>query len=118
VVLNLTKEPELIDCANNGLESVNQYERSYLSASAIANNPDVDDAFRIAVDSPGSSSYLKTDKQQDLEICCLRIMTPTALISTPLNITKNLVLDWSSRLGFLKSRDAHGHDDGESLNAT
>lgn len=67
VVLNLTKEPELIDCANNGLESVNQYERSYLSASAIANNPDVDDTFPIAVDSPGSSSYLKTDKQQDLE---------------------------------------------------
>jgi len=42
------------DCANNGLESVNQYERSYSSASAVANNPDVDDAFSIAVDSPGS----------------------------------------------------------------
>jgi len=56
------------------------YERSYSSASAVANNPDVDDAFSIA-DSPGSFNYLRTDKQQDLEdLGTLWILTLTALI--------------------------------------
>ncbi len=123
VVLNLTREPELIDCANNGLESVNQYERSYSSASATANNPDIDDAFSIAVDSPGSSSYLRTNKQQDLED--LGTLSEFDADSFDLNSFED---DKEQELGFGSeqpfgnsfgaSRDTYGLDhDGESLNA-
>ena len=64
VVMNLTKETELIECANNGLESVNQYERSYQSASDGAS--DSDDTFDASIDSSGISSYFKTGRE-DLE---------------------------------------------------
>ena len=66
VVMNLTKEPELIECAHNGLESVNQYERSYQSASDGSHDSDSDDTFNVANESSGISSYFKTGKQ-DLE---------------------------------------------------
>ena len=49
-VLKMTKDRELLDCANNGLESVNQYESSHESASAEAHNSN--DNF-VAVDSQG-----------------------------------------------------------------
>ena len=39
MVLSLTEDPEFIDCANNGLESVSQYQSSDQSASGAAYNP-------------------------------------------------------------------------------
>ena len=60
-VLKMTKDRELLDCANNGLESVNQYESSHESASAEAHNSN--DNFG-AVDSPGASNSRRTLKQE------------------------------------------------------
>lgn len=121
VVLNLTKEPELIDCANNGLESVNQYERSYSSASAVANNPDVDDAFSIAVDFPDSFNYLRTDKQQDLEdLGTLSDFDANSFDLNSFEDNKELGFGSEQPFGnsFAASRDASVVDDGgESLNA-
>ena len=63
-VLKMTKDRELLDCANNGLESVNQYESSHESASAGAHNSN--DNF-VAVDSPGTSNSRRTLKQESFE---------------------------------------------------
>lgn len=57
IVLNLTEDLELIDCANNGLESVSQYE------SAEPYNDD--NASFLNVDSPDSDDYSPTDEQQN-----------------------------------------------------
>jgi len=63
-VLNLTEDPELIDCANNGFESVSQYESAEQSASARTYGDD--DTFFLNVDSPASDDYSATDEQHNL----------------------------------------------------
>ncbi len=68
LVLNLTNNPELIDCANNGLEAVGQYENSDFSASNETHKKtEFDDTFGLAADSPESFNYPEAGKQSDLE---------------------------------------------------
>lgn len=67
LVLDLTKEPELIECANNGLEYISQYESSDQSASATAHEAEIDDIFSPAGETPKSSDYLAKGEQSDLE---------------------------------------------------
>ena len=67
LVLNLTNDLELIDCANNGIESVKQYSSSCHSASLAGDNPNVNDNFLNAVYFSESSDVLNTVKQQDPE---------------------------------------------------
>lgn len=67
VVLNLTEDPEFIDCANNALESINEYESSDQSATAVAYNSYDDDNFHVTGESPESSAYLATGEQPDVE---------------------------------------------------
>ncbi len=64
-VFNLTEDPELIDCANNGLESVTQYESAEQSASGGAHGDD--NAVFMNVDLPESDNYSATDEQQNLQ---------------------------------------------------
>lgn len=68
LVLNLTDDPEFIDCANNSIESISQYESSDQSASAAAHKEtEVDDTFNLDIDSPESFDYLATRERSDLE---------------------------------------------------
>ena len=64
-VLKMTKDRELLDCANNGLESVNQYESSHESASAEAHNSN--DNFGAVDDSLGASNSRRTLTQESFE---------------------------------------------------
>lgn len=66
VVLNLTKKPELVDCANNGLESVNLSKKLYRPTGVADHDSDVDDIF-VADDFLESSDSLRKDNQQKLE---------------------------------------------------
>ncbi len=63
IVLNLTEDLELIDCANNGLESVSQYESADQSASAETDKDD--NAVFLNVDSLDSEDYSTTNEQQN-----------------------------------------------------
>ena len=65
LVLDLTKEPELVECANNGLEYISQ--SSDPSASATAHEEETDDIFSVAVEPPKSSDYLANEDQSDLQ---------------------------------------------------
>jgi len=67
LVLNLTEELELIDCANQGLESVNQYESSDQLASMADQNLDVEDTFVIAVNSSEKFDYQVKTEQPDFK---------------------------------------------------
>ncbi len=67
-VLNLTQDPELIECAHNGLESVSQYQSGDLAESGMSAGdraPDFDN-----FDSSESSNYTAHEPQnlQDLGI--------------------------------------------------
>ncbi len=52
LVLQFTEDIELIDCAKNGLESVNQYESSDQLASGMLQNSAAEDNFLLTADSP------------------------------------------------------------------
>jgi len=67
LVLNLTEDLELIDCANQGLESVNQYESSDQLASGADQNLDLEDTFVIAVDSSEPFDYQVKTEQPDFK---------------------------------------------------
>lgn len=68
VVLNLTEDPELIDCASNSLETVNQYESSdQFSRIGGRNQGEIDDTFMLAADYPESSNDLTTANPQDMD---------------------------------------------------
>jgi twitching motility protein PilJ len=67
VVLQLTEDPELIDCAKNGLESVNQYESSEQLASGVIQHREIEDTFLLEAESPNSPARLTTNEQQNLE---------------------------------------------------
>lgn len=56
LVLQLTEDIELIDCAKNGLESVKQYESSDQLASGVFQQT-IDDTFLQAADSPAQTDY-------------------------------------------------------------
>lgn len=64
MVLNLTEDPELIDCANNALVSVSEYE----SADQLGSNGvhGIDDAFFLNSDSSEQYDY-SANEQQNLQ---------------------------------------------------
>ncbi len=67
LVLQLTEELELIDCAKNGLESVEQYESSELLASgAVVKHREIEDTFLLA-DGSSEPHNLAETEQQGLE---------------------------------------------------
>jgi twitching motility protein PilJ len=67
LVLQLTEDIELIDCAKNGLESVKQYESSDQIASGVYQNQVIDDTFLLGADSPAQTDYLAQNEQQNSE---------------------------------------------------
>lgn len=67
LVLNLTEDLELIDCAKQGLESVKQYESSDQLASGADQNLDLEDTFVIAVDSSEPFDYQVKTEQPDFK---------------------------------------------------
>lgn len=64
LVLQLTEDIELVDCAKNGLESVNQYESSEQLASGLQYN-DSDETFLLASNSSDPNDYKAGTEQQD-----------------------------------------------------
>ena len=66
LVLELTEDIELVDCAKNGLESVNQYESSDQIASGIPHHLD-ENTFLLAADSPVPPDYLAGTEQPHSE---------------------------------------------------
>ncbi len=68
VVLNLTEEPEIIDCANKGLESLSPSGSSdQLAIAAGHEQTDFDDTLHVPADYPEWSNYPAIDEQLDLE---------------------------------------------------
>ncbi|HCF30522.1 MAG TPA: chemotaxis protein [Cyanobacteria bacterium UBA11049] len=64
LVLQLTEDIELVDCAKNGLESVNQYESSEQLASGVRER-DSEDTFLLAANSSVPDDYKARTEQQD-----------------------------------------------------
>lgn len=68
MVLNLTQDAEIVDCANNGLETVSQYESSEHSVpSTVHKQIEVEQTFHLAPDSLDKADYPATNKRSDLE---------------------------------------------------
>ena len=68
VVLNLTDAPEIIDCANKGLESVSEYESSeQLLIGAGHKETEVDNTFSAATDRQEWHNHLSPGEQPNLE---------------------------------------------------
>ena len=64
IVLGLTEEPDIIDCANSGLETVNQYEYSeQISSNEFEQQGEIGDTFLLGMDAAGSSNYAVTDSR-------------------------------------------------------
>jgi twitching motility protein PilJ len=66
-VLQLTEDPELVDCAKNGLESVNQYESSDRLANGMSQNREIEDTFLLVADSPDPPERSAKTEQHSLE---------------------------------------------------
>ena len=77
VVLQLTEDIELVDCAKNGLESVNQYESSEQLASGVQYN-DSDETFLLATNSSVPDDYQAATEQQDSQDWYLANFTPNS----------------------------------------
>lgn len=56
-VLQLTQDPELIDCAKNGLESVKQYENSEHYSHGRIPTSEVENTFLLGADAESTDSY-------------------------------------------------------------
>ena len=63
LVLRLTENPELIDCANNAIESLSRDENFNFSASLLEHKEIDDSTFSLAVDSLESIDNLATSKR-------------------------------------------------------
>ena len=77
LVLQLTEDIELVDCAKNGLESVNQYESSEQLASGVQYN-DSDETFLLATNSSVPDDYQAGTEQQDSQDWYLANFTPNS----------------------------------------
>ena len=77
VVLQLTEDIELVDCAKNGLESVNQYESSEQLASGVQYK-DSDETFLLATNSSVPDDYQAGTEQQDSQDWYLANFTPNS----------------------------------------
>lgn len=77
LVLELTEDIELVDCAKNGLESVNQYESSEQLASGVQYN-DSDETFLLATNSSVPDDYQAGTEQQDSQDWYLANFTPNS----------------------------------------
>ena len=77
LVLQLTEDIELVDCAKNGLESVNQYESSEQLASGVQYN-DSDETFLLATNSSVPDDYQAATEQQDSQDWYLANFTPNS----------------------------------------
>jgi twitching motility protein PilJ len=66
-VLQLTQDPELIDCAKNGLESVKQYESSEQYSSGRMPAPEVENTFLLGADAPEPPDYCATGQSSYTE---------------------------------------------------
>ena len=77
LVLQLTEDIELVDCAKNGLESVNQYESSEQLASGVQYK-DSDETFLLATNSSVPDDYQAGTEQQDSQDWYLANFTPNS----------------------------------------
>ena len=77
VVLQLTEDIELVDCAKSGLESVNQYESSEQLASGVQYK-DSDETFLLAANSSVPDDYQAGNEQQDSQDWYLANFTPNS----------------------------------------
>lgn len=78
LVLQLTEDIELVDCAKNGLESVNQYESSEQLDSGIQYH-DSEDTFLLAANSSVPDDYKAgTDQQESQDWYQLTNFTPNS----------------------------------------
>ena len=78
LVLQLTEDIELVDCAKNGLESVNQYESSEQLGSGVQYH-DSEDTFLLAANSSVPDDYKAgTDQQESQDWYQLTNFTPNS----------------------------------------
>lgn len=110
LVLNLTEDLELIDCANQGLESVNQYESSDQLASGADQNLDLEDTFVIAVDSSEPFDYQVKTEQPDF-----KDFSANGFNFSPFNHNPEPASGLEQPFGnhFEEPRDASPHSSGE-----